>query len=242
MELKGKTALVTGGARRIGRAISRELARAGASVAVHYGRSREEAAALAEAIRGMGLRAEAVGADLAEPAQIEAMFAELRRAFGRLDMLVNCAAVYDRTLIDALTAEEWDAEMDVNARAAALCIRHALGLMSEGGAIVNITDSPAGRGLPGYPAYCASKGAMLALTKSAARALAGRGIRVNAVAPGAVLWQTDITEEQKAKVLAQVPMRRAGTPEDVAAAVAFLLRQDYITGQELRVDGGWHMG
>jgi len=242
MDLAGKTALVTGGAKRIGRAIALELARAGASVAVHYGRSRDEAAALAEEIRRLGVRAEAVHADLADPAQIEAMFAELRRAFARLDVLVNSAGVYDRTPIDTLTAEQWDAQMDVNARAAALCIRHALGLMGEGGAIVNITDSAAGRGFAGFPAYCASKGAMLALTKSAARALAGRGIRANAVAPGVAVWQPDVTEEQKAKVLAHVPMRRSGTPEDVAAAAAFLLRQDYITGQELRVDGGWHMG
>ena len=242
MELTDRTALVTGGAKRVGRAICLALAKAGATVAVHYARSGGEARALVEEIGRAGGRAEAFGADLADPAQIEAMFAAAARSLGRLDVLVNNAALYHRTPIETLAAEQWDEELAVNARAAALCIRHAAGLMPEGGAIVNITDSGAQRGFPGFPAYCASKGALLALTKSAARALAGRNIRVNSVAPGVALWPEGVTEEQKAKVLAQVPLRRAGTPEDVAAAVLFLLQADYITGQDLRVDGGWNMG
>jgi NAD(P)-dependent dehydrogenase (short-subunit alcohol dehydrogenase family) len=242
MDLSGKTSLVTGGAKRVGRAITLALAKAGTHVAIHYGRSEAEAQALAEEIRRWGGRAEAFGADLADPAQIEAVFAAVGRSLGRLDILVNNAAAYRRTPIERLSAEQWDTELAVNARAAALCIRHAAAIMPEGGAIVNITDSGAGRGFAGFPAYCASKGALLALTKSAARALAARSIRVNAVAPGVALWPEGITEEQKAKVLAQVPLRRAGTPQDVAAAVIFLLQADYITGQELRVDGGWHMG
>jgi pteridine reductase len=242
VDLTGKNALVTGGARRVGRAIALALAREGADLAIHYHQSEGEARATAEEIRGLGRRCELLRADLADASQIEAMFAALRARFGRLDILVNSAAVYHRTPIEELTAEQWDAELAINARAPALCIRHAVPLMGAGGAIVNIADIAADKGFAGYPAYCASKGALLALTKSAARALAARNIRVNAVSPGVAVWQEGASDEQKAKVLAQIPMKRPGTPEDIAAAVVFLAKHDYITGQNLRVDGGWHLG
>ena len=240
MELKDKIALVTGSARRIGRSIAISLGQAGADVAIHYNRSAEQARQTAEAIRRLGRRAELFQADLAQPEQIAALFQAVGKAFSRLDVLVNNAAVYDRTPIESLTAEQWDSEMAVNARAPALCIAQAVPLMRQGGgAIVNITDVSAEKPWPGYPAYCASKAALLALTRSAAKALAGYNIRVNAVAPGVADWHEGATEQEKANVLAQVPMRRPGTPQDVAAAVVFLAAQDYITGQCLRVDGGW---
>ncbi len=244
MELSGKTALVTGSARRVGRAIALALGRAGADVVVHYNRSAAEAEAAAEEIRQLGRQATTRQADLTDPAQIESMFAAVAESPGRLDVLVNSAAVFYRTPIDALTAEQWDRQFAVNARAAALCIRCAIPLLraAGGGAIVNITDIAAEKGWAGYPAYCASKAAVAALTKSAARALAGENIRVNAVAPGAAQWAEGQSDDEKQAVLAQVPLRRAGSPEDVAAAVVFLARHDYITGQNLRVDGGWHMG
>ena len=242
MELKGKAALVTGAARRVGRAIALAMARAGADIAVHYNRSEAQARAAAEEIRALGVAAEVIQADLAEPEQIESMFSAVGERFGRLDVLVNNAAVFDRTPIETLTAEQWDAEMAVNARAAALCIRWAVPLMSDGGAIINITDVAAEKGWAGFPAYCASKAALLALTRSAAIALAGRNIRVNAVAPGVVEWHEATTEDRKKDLLARVPLRRAGSADDVAAAVVFLARHDYMTGQNLRVDGGWNMG
>ena len=242
MELNGRAALVTGAGRRVGRAIALALAREGADLAIHYGRSAEAAAHVADEIRRLGRRAETFQADLADPAQIARLFAQVGQVFGLLDVLVNSAAVYDRTPIDTLTAEEWDREMALNARAPALCIRHALPLMASGGAIVNITDVSAEVAMPGYPAYCASKAALLAVTRSAAKALARRGIRVNAVAPGVASWQEGATEEQKRVVLAHIPLGRAGTPEDVAESVVFLCRQEYVTGQTLHVDGGWHMG
>ena len=242
MELKGKAALVTGAARRVGRAIALAMARAGADVAVHYNRSGSPARAAAEEIRALGVASEAIQADLAEPGQIESMFSAIGERFGRLDVLVNNAAVFDRTPIETLTAEQWDAEMAVNARAAALCIRWAVPLMSDGGAIINITDVAAEKGWAGFPAYCASKAALLALTRSAAMALADRNIRVNAVAPGVVEWHEATTEDRKKDILARVPLRRAGSADDVAAAVVFLARHDYMTGQNLRVDGGWNMG
>ena len=242
MELEGKVALVTGAARRIGRAIALALAGAGADIALHFGRSGEEARRTADEIRAKNRRAELFPADLADPAQIERMFAAVAGTFGRLDVLVNNAAVYVRTPLEELTAEQWDAQIAVNARAPALCIRHAVGLIGEGGVIVNITDISAEKAWPGYPAYCASKAALLALTRSAAKALAGRNIRVNSVAPGLVVLPDDADDATIQRVLAQVPMRRPGRPEDIAAAVLFLVTNDYITGQNLRVDGGWHMG
>ena len=242
MELKGKVALVTGGARRVGRAIALALGRAGADVIVHFNRSAGEAEAAADEIRALGVRADTVQADLVDPAAIEAMFAAVGDKFGRLDVLVNNAAVFERTPLESLTAEQWDSQMAVNARAPALCIARAIGLMADGGSIVNITDTSASRPWGGFGAYCASKAALAALTKSAAKALAGRDVRVNAVAPGVVQWDDDATADQRRAVLDQVPLRRPGDAEDIAAAVVFLAASDYITGQVLRVDGGWNMG
>jgi len=241
MDLTGKIALVTGGAHRLGRALVLALADAGADIALHYRRSQAKACETGEEVRTLGRRVELFQADLACPEQIAALFADLGERFGRLDVLVNNAAVYHRTPFETLTAEQWDAEMAVNARAPALCIRHAAPLLTDGGAILNIADVGAEKGWAGFPAYCAAKAALLALTKSAARALAPRRIRVNAVSPGVAAWQEGIADKERQSVLAQVPMKRTGTPADVAAAAMFLIRNEYITGQNLRVDGGWHM-
>ena len=241
MEITGKIALVTGAARRVGRTTALALAHRGADVVIHYGRSAGDANALADEIKALGRRAIALAADLADPSQIEALFAAVSSQWGRLDILVNNASIFTRTPLDALTAEQWDRLLAVNARAPALCIRHALPLMTNGGAIVNITDITADKGLGSFSAYCASKAALLSLTKSAAKALAGRNIRVNAVAPGVAEWAVDSTEAEREKVLSQVPMNRPGSPQDIASAIVFLIESDYITAQSLRVDGGWAM-
>lgn len=241
MRLRDKVALVTGSAKRVGRVIAEALAAAGADIAIHFGRSADAAAETAEHIRRTtGRRVEVFQADLTEPEQIERLFRQVGESFGKLDVLVNSAGVYHRTPIDKLTADEWDAEMAINARAPALCIRCALPLMADGGAIVNIADVGAEKGWGGYPAYCASKAAVIALTKSAAKALAKRGIRVNSVSPGVVMWAQDRPDEDHDAVLAQVPLGRPGSPADIAAAVLFLIGNDYVTAQNLRVDGGWH--
>lgn len=244
MLLNGKFAMVTGAAKRVGRAIALSLANSGADVIVHYNRSEDEARQTADMISQLGRRAELISADLASPEQIEAMFArigEMQEASNRrLDVLVNNASVYNRTPIATITADQWDCEHAVNARGPALCIRHAIPLMQPGASIVNITDISAEDPRAALPAYCASKAALLALTKSAAKALAP-DIRVNAVAPGAIMWEESISESQKRQVLAQVPMKRTGQPEDIAAAVIFLCTNEYITAQTIRVDGGWSM-
>ena len=241
MLLEGRIALVTGAAKRVGGAIALSLAQAGADLAIHYRSSEAEATETADAIRALGRRAELFQADLADPPQIESLFAAIGEAYGRLDVLINSAAVYHRTPLESLTAEQWDLEMAVNARAPALCIRHAMPLFVDGGAIVNITDIAAEKGWAGYPAYGPSKAALQSLTKTAAKALAKRNIRVNAVAPGAILWQGE-SEALQQRVIDQIPLKRPGSPADIAAAVTFLATSDYITAQTLRVDGGWHMG
>ncbi|MBT3198465.1 MAG: SDR family oxidoreductase [Phycisphaerales bacterium] len=242
MILNGKFALVTGAAKRLGRSIALSLARSGADVIVHYNRSENEARETAEMIEQIGRRAELLCADLAQPEQIDAMFARLAALLAdtpqQLGILVNNASVYHRTPLADLTADQWDREMNVNARGPALCMRYAAELMQPGAVIVNITDISAEDPRAGLPAYCASKAALLAVTKSAAKALAP-GIRVNAVAPGAILWEDDISDQQKQLVLDQIPMKRTGRPEDIAAAVIFLCRNEYITAQTIRVDGGW---
>ena len=240
MDLDGKLALITGAAKRVGKANALALAEAGADIALHYRSSADEARATQDEITALGRRCELFQADLASPEQIDELFKALGQTFGRLDVLVNSAAIYGRTPLASLTAEQWDRLFAVNARAPALCISRAAALMTEGGAIINIVDISAELPWPGYSAYCASKAALLALTKSAAKALAP-GIRVNAVSPGVAMWDDGTDPRQREKALAHVPMKRPGCPQDVASAVVFLARQDYITAQNLRVDGGWNM-
>jgi NAD(P)-dependent dehydrogenase (short-subunit alcohol dehydrogenase family) len=243
MDLNGKVVLVTGAARRVGRAIATAFAAHGADIALHYGRSEADAHDAAEEIRSTtGQRVELCQADLANPDAIESMVTRAADTFGHIDVLVNNAGVYKPTPLNDLTAEQWDFHMAINARAPALCIRHIISAMPDDGCIINITDIAAEKGWAGYPAYCASKAALLALTKSTAKALARRNIRVNAIAPGVAEWSPADSEAARRAVLAQVPLKRPGTTADIASAAIFLAQNDYITAQTLRVDGGWHMG
>jgi NAD(P)-dependent dehydrogenase (short-subunit alcohol dehydrogenase family) len=240
MDIKGKLALVTGSAKRVGRGIVLALAAEGADVIVHYRSSRDAAERTAGEARQHGVQAVTMRADLADPVQIERLFGEIRSRFGRLDILINNAAVYDPTPIQTLTAEQWDRQMQTNVRGPALCTRHAAELMQgRGGVIVNLTDIAATRPRGDWHAYCASKAALLALTKSTAKALAGEKIRVNCVSPGVAAWPEDMDPLLKQKILRQIPLGRPGTPEDIAQAVLFLVKHDYVTGEELRIDGGW---
>ncbi|MCD6365198.1 MAG: SDR family oxidoreductase, partial [Planctomycetes bacterium] len=159
MELDRKIALVTGAARHVGKAIALGLARCGADIALHYHSSNDAEKAAAK-MKALGRRVELFRADLARPNEIEAMFDRIGEVFGRLDVLVNSAGICHRTPIETLSAEQWDTEFAVNARAPALCIRHAISLMTDGGAIVNITDIGAEKAWGGLAAYCASKAAL----------------------------------------------------------------------------------
>ncbi len=241
MDINGKIALVTGAAKRLGRQIASQLASAGATIALHYHRSKDEAAQTAADIIETGSSVELFQADLADSAQLADMFARIREKFGRIDILVNNASIYTKTPINTLTAEQWDLQHAINSRAPALCIRHAIEIMPDGGAIVNIADASADSPWAAYPAYCASKAGLIALTMSCAKSLATRQIRVNAVSPGVILWSDETPANVRQQVLAQIPMKHTGSPQDVASAVVFLSESDYITGQVLRVDGGWNM-
>ncbi len=240
MELKGSIALVTGSAKRVGRGIAMALAQAGCNLVIHHNRSGAAAEKTAGHIRQLGVEALVVQADLTKPHEIAEMFETITDHFGKLHVLVNSAAVYEPTPIEELTAEQWDSQLAANARGPALCIRHAIGLMRPaGGVIVNMTDIQVRRPRADYIAYTASKGALLALTRACAVALAGRGIRVNCISPGIAEFGEKDPPDKRQSVLAQIPLHRTGSPDEVGQAVVFLAQHDYITGQELILDGGW---
>ena len=237
-ELAGKTALVTGGAVRVGRAIALALAAAGADVAIGYRGSAAAARATVADLERVGVRAVALRADLAAPAAARALVTRAARALGRLDVLVNSAAIFPRTPVAAVTPAQFDRVIAVNLRAGFFCAQAAARVMGRrGGRIVNIADVGAMRAWPSYVPYGISKAGVVMMTRGLAAALAPR-IQVNAVGPGVVLLPEGFPRMTKGR-LARIPMGREGSPEDVAAAVVFFATcPDYITGQVLFVDGG----
>lgn len=244
MELKDRVVLVTGGAKRLGRAIVTALARRGAHVAIHYGSSEAEALQAAEAVRALGRRALVVQAELADVGAIEAMFSRIDEEFGRLDVLVNCAANFMRVSFDEMDEDGWDRSLDVNLKGAAFCAREAARRMRPQGAgkIINLADWAALRPYGGFLPYMVSKGGVVTLTRALAVELAPE-IQVNAIAPGHVLPPEGASEEVLRRLAERVPLKRLGSPEDVVAAVAYLIEGgDYVTGQVLCVDGGRFVG
>ena len=244
MTLTGKVALVTGGSRGIGRAISLELARRGADVIINYARSHQEARVTADEISALGVRCLPLRAHLGEPSRIQEMFQRIEEEFGRLDILVNNAASgVQRAALD-LETKHWDWTMDINARAPWLCAKEAARLMPSGGHIVNISSLGSRLVLPNYLAVGVSKAGLEALTRYLAVELAPRGIVVNAVAGGVV--DTDAwrhfpnREEMISDSLRRTPAGRLVTAEDMANVVAFLCSDEaeMIRGQVLVVDGG----
>lgn len=245
--LEGKVALVTGASRGIGREIALTLAGCGAAVAVNYNGSKERADEVAKEIAANGGRAIAIQANVALPQDTEKLFDETLAAFGKVDILVNNAGITKDNLILKMSEEEYDAVLDTNLKGAFLCMKHAAKLMlkQRGGRIINIASISGVVGNAGQANYCAAKAGLIGLTKSLARELGSRGITVNAVAPGFI--ETDMTQklpdQVKEGMLAQIPLKRAGSAKDVAQAVAFLASDgaSYITGQTLQVNGGMNM-
>jgi pteridine reductase len=233
-------ALVTGAARRVGRAIALRLAEAGFDVAFTYLSSEDRARRLVGEIRKRGGRAVAIRADLSDPqSAIRAIAAPFSAAFGRLDVLVNNASLYEADCRgpDAVAAMRrlWAVHVE---SPMLICRAFAPRLKAAGGCIVNMLDLLAERPMPGYLAYCASKAALWNLTLGLARELAPE-VRVNGIAPGVVEWPEDLPLQKRAQYLRRVPLGRAGTPADVAQAVLFLCEGgQYMTGQILRIDGG----
>lgn len=239
-----RVALITGAARRIGAAIARALHAAGYDVALHYRTAHPELAGLVAELEGA--RPEStltVQADLADAARIPGIVAAVIDRFGRLDALINNASLFRATPLGAITPAECDALFAIHARAPLLLAQAAAPhLRAAHGAIVSLTDIYAERPLAHHAAYCMSKAALRMLTLALAQEL-GPDVRVNAVAPGAILWPEEDSGVDRAALLAKIPLRRTGTPADVAGAVLWLLRDaPYVTGQVLRVDGGRTLG
>lgn len=250
MDLNGSLALVTGAGHRLGRTIAIALGRAGCRVVVHYRTSEGEAEETRSRLQSLGIEASLLRADLSRPAEIDALFANVEREFGALDVLVNSAASFVRQDIESIDAEAWDAVLDVNLRAPFLCTRHAARLMAgstarrgEGGrpgvpgVVVNIADLSGIKPWRGHLHHSVSKAGLLHLTRAAAVEL-GPAVRVNAVVPGPILPPADRPDEEWSRRGARLPLRRTGEPEEVGHAVVFLARNDFITGQAIVVDGG----
>jgi 3-oxoacyl-[acyl-carrier protein] reductase len=244
-QLAGKVALVTGASRGIGAAIAKRLAADGAKVAVNYSQSGEAANAVVAAIMSAGGTAVAVKADIGDPAAIAGLFAETKRAFGKLDILVNNAAVMKRGFLPDITAGDIDRHLGLNVRGYLLCAQQAAIMLPKGGCIINITSVISRMAYPGSVVYSLTKGAIDVMTRVLAAELGPKGIRVNALAPGstktdmnsAVSGKTDEEAKQEIEVTA---LRRQGEPEDIADAVAFLCTDDarWVTGAWLDVSGG----
>jgi 3-oxoacyl-[acyl-carrier protein] reductase len=240
--LEGKVALVTGGSRGIGAAISRELGSAGARVAVNYRSGKEAAEEVASEIGGIAL-----AANVGDPAEAKELIERVESELGDIDVLVNNAGITRDTLIARMSDQEWDEVIETNLRGTFNTCRAVARKMLKrrSGAIVNLTSVVGIHGNPGQANYAASKAGIIGLTKALARELGSRGVRANAVAPGYIATElTDVlSEEIRGAILANTPMGRLGSPEDVAAAVRFLCSDEaaFITGDVLLVDGGLGM-
>lgn len=239
-----KVALVTGsGKRRVGACVAEALARRGYAVAVHYRTSAAEAAETVAVLRTLGAQAEAFQADLTDESAVRGMIEGVLARFGRLDALVNCAAIWNRKPLEQVTASDVRAHFEANALGTFLCCQHA-GLamvrQPEGGALVVLGDWAVARPYLDYAAYFPSKGAVEAIARSLAVELGTRNpkVRVNCVLPGPVMLPPDLPQAERDEAIAATLVQREGTPENVAAAVLFLIDNDFVTGVCLPVDGG----
>ena len=237
ISLEGKVALVTGAAKRIGRAVALRLAKEGADVVVHYHTSRTEADEAVSEIKKLGRKSIALQAELRSVAEIQRLIQRVQAEFGRLDILVNNAANFIPGHVEDTTEEIWDSALDTNLKSLFFIAQAAAPLLKESrGVIVNFGDVGGVLAWPGYIAHCVSKAGVVMLTKCLAKALAPE-VRVNAIAPGTITMPGDPGELEK-DFVRRAPLRRTGTPEEVADAVLFLVRSTFMTGQELLLEGG----
>ena len=239
MELRGGVALVTGAGRRRGRALAAALAGRGMVRAIHHHTSSEGAAALREEVSAAGGRAECFAADLTDPRAARALPGQVVERFGRLDVLVNSAAVMQRLDFERTTPEQYDAILDLNLRSVFFCTQGAAAaLRAARGKVVNLADLAGLQPWPGFAAHSVSKAGVVMLTKVLARSLAPE-VTVNAIAPGAVLVPEEYDAEERARLARAAPLGRLGSPDDVVGALLYLLEAaDFVTGEVLTVDGG----
>ncbi|MCY6485280.1 3-oxoacyl-[acyl-carrier-protein] reductase [Clostridium aestuarii] len=245
--LKGKTAIVTGASRGIGKAIALKFAELGANVVLNYRSSINAAEEVAKAIEAKGVKALLVQADVSKFEDGEKIINAAQEAFGSVDILVNNAGITKDTLLIRMKEEEFDNVIEVNLKGVFNCTKHAARVMMKqrSGKIINISSVVGLAGNAGQVNYAAAKAGILGITKSVAKELAARGITVNAIAPGFIA--TDMTEalsdKIKESIKSNIPLRKLGTPEDIADTAAFLVSDmaNYITGQVISVDGGMHM-
>ncbi|MGD8813219.1 MAG: SDR family oxidoreductase [Anaerolineales bacterium] len=239
MELTGKIAAVTGAAHRVGRSIALLLAEKGCDLIIHYNRSKQKASETMALAQQLGVRAATAQADLSNHAGIEALFQSVDQNFGKLDLLVNSAAIMEAKDFLLTNQDDWDRTIDLNLKGTFFCIQLAAQRMRKQGtgAIVNISDVAGLMPWKRFPVHSISKAGVEMLTKVAARAFAPE-IRVNAVAPGPVLKPPGYDQQRWDKITKKVPLQRGGSPSDVAEAVIFLFENEFITGETLIVDGG----
>ena len=238
-KLMGKTALVTGGARRVGRALALALGRAGAHVVVNYHNSAAEAAATVRDLEELGTRATAFRADVSRKSEIDALIEHIHAEHGRLDILVNNASVFESAPFADISEAAWRRVLDVNLTGPFLLTQAALPLLQQSGnaVIINIADLSAFQAWPSYAHHGVSKAGLVQLTKIAARALAP-AVRVNAIAPGTVLPPEDYDGTAGDGTSDRRVVEQAGTPEDVVRAMFYLIESNFVTGQTVVVDGG----
>jgi pteridine reductase len=235
--LQGRVALVTGAAKRIGRAVAMRLATEGANVVIHYHGSKVEAKTAVEEIEKLGRKSVAFQADLCSVADIKRLFQRTAKQFGRLDILVNSAANFLPAHLEDTTEKIWDTALDTNLKAPFFLAQAAAPMLKKsGGVIINFADIGGILPWPGYISHCASKAGVIMLTKCLAKALAP-AVRVNAIAPGTITMSGD-PSEWEADFIRRAPLQRTGTTEDVADAVLYLVHAKFVTGQVLVLDGG----